>query len=157
MPTELTEKHKITNKEVQETLRAVIQSLIDGQEGFQKVGEHLKDNTLKRYFMAESLKRASFRGELETVLHTEGVHDIKESGTVSGAIHRTWGELKAHLGGGDHTLLETSEQGEDAAKRAYEEALEKELPLPVKQLLTSQYTHIQTSHDYVKAARDRSK
>jgi uncharacterized protein (TIGR02284 family) len=157
MPTELNEKHKITNTEVQKTLRAVIESLIDGQEGFLQIGEHLKDDTLKRYFMAESLKRASFRGDLETLLHDEGVHDVKESGTVSGAIHRTWGDLKAHLGGGDHTLLETSEQGEDAAKKAYKEALEKELPLPVKQLLTSQYAHIQTSHDYVKAARDRSK
>jgi len=157
MPTELNEKHKVSNKEVQDTLRAVIQSLIDGQEGFQQIGEHLKDDTLKRYFMAESLKRASFRGELETLLHDEGVHDVKESGTVSGTIHRTWGDLKAHLGRGDHTLLETSEQAEDAAKKAYKEALEKELPLPVKQLLTSQYGHIQTSHDYVKAARDKSK
>jgi hypothetical protein len=27
----------------------------------------------------------------------------------------------------------------------------------VKQLLTAQYIHIQASHDYVKAARDRGK
>ena len=60
---------------------------------------------------------------------------VKESGTVSGAVHRTWGDIKAHLGGGDHTLLETAEQGEDAAKKAYKDALEKELPLPVHQLL----------------------
>jgi uncharacterized protein (TIGR02284 family) len=157
MPTELDAKHKITNKEVKEILHSVIESLIDGQEGFQKIGEHLKDETLRRYFAAESLKRASFRGELETMLHSEGDHDPKESGSVSGAIHRTWGDIKAHLGGGDHTLLETSEQGEDAAKKAYKEALEKELPLPVKQLLATQYAHVQTSHDYVKAARDSSK
>ena len=69
----------------------------------------------------------------------------------------TWGDLKAHLGGGDHTLLETAEQGEDAAKKAYKDALEKMLPSPVKQLLTTQYAHIQKSHDYVKAARDSSK
>jgi uncharacterized protein (TIGR02284 family) len=123
----------------------------------QKIGEHLKDETLRRYFAAESLKRASFRGELETMLHSEGDHDPKESGSVSGAIHRTWGDIKAHLGGGDHALLETSEQGEDAAKKAYKKALEKEVPVPVRQLLTTQYAHIQTSHDYVKAARDQSK
>ena len=152
-----TKETKLTNKEVEETLRDVIQSLIDGQEGFQKIGEHLKDTTLKRYFMAESLKRASFRGELENLLHQGGVHDVKESGTVSGAVHRTWGDLKAHLGGSDHTLLETAERGEDAAKKAYKDALEKELPLPVHQLLSTQYAHIQTSHDYVKTARDRSK
>jgi uncharacterized protein (TIGR02284 family) len=123
----------------------------------QSVGEHLKDDTLRRYFAAESLKRAQFRGELEEVLHQKGVHDVKEKGTVSGAIHRTWGDLKAHLGGGDHTLLETAEAGEDEAKKAYKKALERELPLPITQLLTTQYAHIQTSHDYVKAARDSRK
>ena len=124
---------------------------------FKQIGEKLEDSTLKHYFAAESLKRASFRGELETLLHTQGVHDVKESGTASGAIHRTWADVKAKLGGGDHTLLETAEAGEDAAKKAYKEALENDLPLPVKQLLDTQYAHIQTSHDYVKAARDRRK
>jgi uncharacterized protein (TIGR02284 family) len=147
----------LSNKEVEETLRSVIQSLIDGQEGFKEIGEKLEDPTLKRYFAAESLKRASFRGELETTLHTQGVHDIKERGTASGTIQRTWAEVKAKLGGGDHTLLETAEAGEDAAKKAYRDALEKELPLPIKQLLDTQYAHIQTSHDYVKAERDRRK
>lgn len=152
-----TKETKLTNKEVEETLRDVIQSLIDSQEGFQKLGEHLKDATLKSYFMAESLKRASFRGDLENLLHQGGVQDVQESGTVSGAVHRSWGNLKAHLGGSDHTLLETAEQAEDAAKKAYKDALEKELPLPVHQLLSTQHAHIQTSHDYVKAARDSSK
>ena len=91
------------------------------------------------------------------MLHSKGDHDPKESGSVSGAIHRTWGDIKAHLGGSDHTLLETAEQGEDAAKKAYKDALQKELPSPVKQLLTTQYEHIQKSHDYVKAARDSTK
>ena len=46
---------KITNKDVRDTLHSVIESLIDGQVGFQKIGEHLKDETLRRYFVAESL------------------------------------------------------------------------------------------------------
>jgi uncharacterized protein (TIGR02284 family) len=156
MTTETT-THKLSNKGVEETLRSVIQALIDGQEGFQKMGEHLKDETLRRYFAAESLKRAEFRGDLEETLHQEGVHDVKEQGTVSGAVERTWGDLKAHLGGGDHTLLATTEELEDAAIEAYEKALQDELPLPIKQMLTSQYAHIETSHDYVKAARDSRK
>jgi uncharacterized protein (TIGR02284 family) len=147
----------ISNKEVEEVLKSVIQNLIDGQEGFQKVAESLKDATHKHYFLEESLKRASFRGDLETALHQEGVHDVKESGTVSGTIQRTWGELKVKLGGGDHALLETAEQGEDATKKAYKKALEKELPLPIHQMLSTQYAHIEESHDYVKAARDARK
>jgi uncharacterized protein (TIGR02284 family) len=139
--------------EAEAALHSVVDSLIDGQEGFQKFGEELKDESLKRYFLQESLKRAEFRGNLETVLHDEGVHDIKESGTVSGALLRTWGDLKAALGAGDHSLLETAEKAEDAAVKAYSEALKARLPSPVRELLTTQAAHIQRSHDHVKAAR----
>jgi uncharacterized protein (TIGR02284 family) len=142
---------------VEETLNAVIESLIDGQEGFQKIGEELKDPSLKHRFLQESLTRASFRGDLEEVLHQEGVHDIKEKGSVSGTLHRTWGEFKHKLGGGDHGLLETAENGEDAAKKAYADALNTELPLPIREMLATQSAHIQASHDFVKAARDSSK
>jgi uncharacterized protein (TIGR02284 family) len=42
--------------------------------------------------------------------------------TATGAIHRSWGDLKAELVGDAHTLLDTAEQGKDAAKKAYQEA-----------------------------------
>ena len=145
------------NKETETVLLDVIKSLQDGQKGFAEIGEHLKDETVKRYFLAESLKRANFRAELENELHRAGMADVSESGTTAGALHRAWADLKANLGGGDHTLLVTAEQAEDEAKAAYRDALNKELPFPVRQLLTTQSAHIQTSHDYVKAARDNSK
>ena len=69
--------------EIRLALNSLISALLDSQKGFADIGEHLKDDTLKRYFLAESLKRASFRGDLEEVLHQNGVHDIKESGTTA--------------------------------------------------------------------------
>src|SRR6202040_2285249 len=140
--------------EMQLALNSLIRALLDSQKGFADIGEHLKDETLKRYFLAESLRRASFRGDLEEVLHQSGVHDIKESGTTTGTLRRTWGDLKAKLGGGDHTLLETAEQGEDEAKKAYADPLDQDLPLPIRQLLAEQQAHILTSHDFVKSHRD---
>jgi uncharacterized protein (TIGR02284 family) len=142
------------NKETESVLLDVIKSLQDGQKGFAEIGEHLKDEQLKRYFLAESLKRASFRAELEGELHRQGIADISESGSTAGAFHRAWGELKAKLGGGDHTLLETAEQGEDEAKKAYKDALEHELPLPVRQLLSDQQAHVINAHNYVRDHRD---
>lgn len=135
-------------------LKSLINILQDSQKGFADIGDHLKDETLKRYFLAESLKRANFRAELENELHRAGVHDVKETGTTTGAIHRVWADLKANLGGGDHTLLDTAEQGEDVAKKAYEDALNRELPLPLRQLLVEQQAHVLSSHDYVRAHRD---
>jgi uncharacterized protein (TIGR02284 family) len=142
------------NTEVEAVLKSVINILEDGQKGMADIGEHLKNDTLKRYFLAESLKRANFRGELENELHRHGVADVHETGTVSGTLHRAWADLKAKLGGGDHTLLETAEQGEDEAKKAYKDALDQDLPLPIRQLLTEQQTHILMSHDYVRDHRD---
>src|ERR1700748_1687798 len=141
--------------EMQLALNSLINSLIDSQKGFADIGEHLKDDTLKRYFLAESLKRANFRAELENELHRAGMADVKESGSTSGALHRAWGDLKAKLGmGSDHELLATAEQGEDVAKKAYNDALEHDLPLPIRQLLTEQQAHVENSHDYVKSHRD---
>lgn len=152
MPTDESKEH-----DLESTLRSVINTLQDSQKGFADIGEHLKDDTLKRYFLAESLKRANFRAELENELHRHGVHDVNETGTTTGTIHRVWGDLKAKVSSSDHTLLETAEQGEDVAKKAYKEALEEDLPLPIRQLLTEQQAHVLTSHDYVKRARDERK
>ncbi|MDQ2926493.1 MAG: PA2169 family four-helix-bundle protein [Acidobacteriota bacterium] len=153
----MTENGSDTNKEMERVLLEVITTLQDGQKGFADIGEHLKNETLKRYFLAESLKRASFRADLEAELHRAGVHDVKDSGSVAGALHRTWGDLKAKLGGGDHTLLESAEQGEDEAKKTYKDALDQDLPMPIRQLLTEQQAHILASHDYVKRQRDELK
>jgi len=142
------------NQELEAALLSVINILEDGQKGMAEIGEHLKHEGLKHFFLAESLKRANFRGELENELHRHGVADVHESGTVTGAIHRTWAGLKAKLGGSDHTLLETAEQGEDEAKKAYSDALQHELPLPLRQLLTEQQSHILLAHDFVRDQRN---
>jgi uncharacterized protein (TIGR02284 family) len=144
-------------KEVESALRSVIQTLIDGQEGFKSIGVQLKDEALKEYFLAESLTRAQFRGVLESILHQEGVHDVKESGTIAGTALRTWGDLKATLGGGDSSLLSTAEEAEGQTMAVYSKAVESYLPLPVRQVLTTQFAHIEKSHEFIKAARDTKK
>jgi uncharacterized protein (TIGR02284 family) len=137
----------------EDSLRTVIDCLTDGQNGLRKIGEELQDPIIKLYFLDESLVRAEFRGELESILHHEGVHDIQENGSVSAALNRVWGELKSKLGGGDQSLLETAEQDQHAAIKAYAQALHQELPFPVRQTLISQAARIQLFHDYVLAVR----
>jgi uncharacterized protein (TIGR02284 family) len=142
------------NQEMEKVLLELIKTLEDGQKGFAEIGDHLKDLSLKRYFLAESIKRANFRAELENELHRAGIADVKETGTVSGAVRRAWGGLKAKLGAGDHGLLETAEQGEDEAVSAYSDALKHDLPLPIRELIAEQQSHILTSHNFVKSNRD---
>jgi uncharacterized protein (TIGR02284 family) len=142
-------------QQAESAMQSVLDYLIDSQEAFQQIGEKLEDEALKRYFLSESLKRAEFRGAIESALHREGVHDIKESGTAAGTVHRVWAGLKAKLGGGDRTLLVTAEEGEDETAAAYDRAMDTYLPLPVRQMLTTQAAHVKLSHDYVRAACNR--
>jgi uncharacterized protein (TIGR02284 family) len=139
---------------MERALLSVINVLQDSQKGFADIGDLLKDESLKRYFLAESLKRAHFRGALEEELHLQGVHDIHERGTATGTLQRVWADLKAKLGGGDHALLEAAERSEDEAKRVYGDALKQDLPLPLRQLVAEQQAHILLSHDYVRSHRD---
>lgn len=132
-------------------LKAVVEVLNDGATGYKDIGEHIKDPGMKAFFLKESVSRAAFAKELEAAT---GI-SFDTGGTAAGAIHRTWGNLKANLGGGDHTLLETAEQGEDAAKKAYKEALEDpSVSGVVRSLLQTQQATILKSHDQVKAFRN---
>ena len=134
-------------------VKTVIQVLNDGAKGFADIGEHITDSQMKTYFMSESQTRGTYARELEAA---SGITDA--GNTIPGSIHRVWGDVKAHLGGGDHTLLETAEQGEDAAKKAYQTALaDSSIPSTVRAILQQQQTHVMSSHDKVKAFRDSTK
>ena len=136
-------------------VRTVIEVLHDGEKGFKSLGEEIKDSNARSFFTAESTTRGKFASELEAALGSSTGEAVSEGGTASGAIHRAWGELKAKMGGSDHTLLATAEQGEDAAKKAYEEALKvKDIPATVQTILRKQQSHILQAHDKVKAMRD---
>lgn len=143
-----------TNENTVRVVKSVIQVLHDGQQGMASIGSELKDEAAKHFFLEETQVRANFAAELANELHRLGVHDVNETGTASGTVHRVWGELKAKLGAGDHSLLETAEQGEDAAKHQYAEALQEKLPGTVRDLLLQQQAHILESHNIVRALRD---
>lgn len=144
----------IDAEKVKATLGKLIDFLRDSHEGFTEIGKHIKSDSARLFFLKETQERANFAAELENELHRLGVKDVHQSGMLSGKVHRAWGELKANLGGGDHTLLATAEQGEDAAKKAYKEALEEHLPGDIRDLLTRQQAHINASHDKVRDLRD---
>lgn len=136
-------------------VRTVIEVLHDGERGFRSLGTQMKSTTAKSFFLEESATRARFATELERALGSVEGRKVEEGGTMSGTLLRTWGEIKAKMGGSDHTLLETAEHGEDAAKKAYEEALKlRDVPINIGSLLRQQQAHILASHDKVKSLRD---
>lgn len=78
---------------------------------------------------------------------------------MSGNLHRAWIDVKSLFGGTDReSILSEAERGEDAIKRAYEQALtENELPADVLDTLSRQSQDIMRAHDQIKALRDAAK
>lgn len=137
----------------EDTLRLLAQQLLDSQQGLQKIGEELQSEPARLRFLAESLERARFRGDIESILHREGERDINIRGTAEAAVVRAWAGLKHALGGGDNTLMGTAEEAERALASAYAAALDKELPLPIRQTLASQVTAVHQFLDFIATAR----
>jgi uncharacterized protein (TIGR02284 family) len=83
--------------------------------------------------------------------------EMKEGTMTSGKIYRAWMDLRAVFSGHDrHSILASCEAGEDAAQKAYAEALEDEnLPHFLHDLISGQKELLLESHDEIKALRDQ--
>jgi uncharacterized protein (TIGR02284 family) len=140
---------------------SVVENLIetckDGQKGYQDAAQHVKRSDLKTYFNEQSLERSRFAGELEAELVRLGKPDKKVSGSASAAMHRAWIDTKVALGGGDKTILESVEKGEDDAKDTYNKALSGSLPGNLMEIVRRQAASVQQAHDKVKMLRDTAK
>ncbi len=61
------------------------------------------------------------------------------------------------MGGGDKTILESVEAGEDNAKDSYQKALNGTLPEESAEIVRRQAASVQRAHDKVKMLRDEAK
>jgi uncharacterized protein (TIGR02284 family) len=145
------------NKDAVSVIEDLIETCKDGQKGYQDAASHAKRSDLKTYFNEQSLERSSFAGELEAELIRLGKPDKKVSGSVGGALRRAWIDTKVSLGGGDKTILESVEAGEDNAKESYEKAVTSDLPENIAQIVRRQAASVQKAHDKVKSLRDAAK
>ena len=84
--------------------------------------------------------------------------DPDKSGTVGGAIHRGWINLKAAVTGKDEeAVIAECERGEEHAAHVYEDALQKDLPLDTRAIIERQYRGVVENLDRVRAlSRDHS-
>jgi uncharacterized protein (TIGR02284 family) len=150
----------MAENETVDVLQELIETCRDGENGFREAAEKLMDPEIKNFFIQQSGERARFARELEEQVRAFGgkVEPREQKGSVAGALHRGWINLKAELGGGEGAILGAAETGEDSAKETYEKAINRaELPASVQDVVRRQYESIRSAHDRVKMFRDRKK
>ncbi len=138
------------------TLNDLIEINRDAQKGFHDAAERIHAREIKTMCMEQSLSRAHFVGELQTMVHSLG-DEPEDTGSVTGALRRGWMDLKAALGGGDHAILTVVESSEDHALAQYRKALATQLPADVKDIVDMQAKSVRQAHDQIKALRDSLK
>ncbi|MES2430276.1 MAG: PA2169 family four-helix-bundle protein [Bacteroidota bacterium] len=153
------------NTTVTEELIEVLNDLIkinnDRIEGYEKARDEIRDRDvdLQGIFgkMADDSRR--YVGELTQHIQSHGGETAKGT-TGLGKIYRAWMDVKTTFTGKDRTgVLELCEYGEDAAQKAYNDALssDAEMDAETRQLITSQKTFLKESHDMIKRYRDISR
>src|ERR1700730_11319561 len=136
------------------TLNDLIATSKDGEEGFRTCAEAVKNPQLKSFFEQKAERCALGGAQLQQKVRELG-GDPGRSGSTAGALHRFWINLRSTLAGMDeHAILDECARGEDAAKRAYEEAFKKDLPAALRLLIEQQYREVKATHDSVHEMRN---
>lgn len=142
---------------VVKVLNNLIETSKNGEKGFLAAAEDTKTAELKMLFESRARDCAAGAAELQTVVSQLG-GTPEDSGTVAGAIHRGWTNLKAAVTGrDDHAILEECERGEDVAKAQYNDALKEALPENIRAIVERQYQGVLRNHDQVRDLRNRYK
>lgn len=137
-------------------LNDLIETLKDGQEGFRAAAEDVSSPDLKTLFREFSQQRSQFVTELQVVAKDFGEDEPENSGSVAGALHRGWINLKAALASrDDHAILAECERGEDSAVATFRNVIDSgDLPPNVQAIVQRQSGVIKATHDRVRTLRD---
>jgi uncharacterized protein (TIGR02284 family) len=127
----------------------------DGERGFRKAAEDAHDQLLKVLFQNRADECALALRELQNLVRDLGGKP-ETHGTVSGALHRGWLDVKSALTGrNDHAILVECEKAEDIAKSRYRTALDEDLPADVRATVERQYQGLLKTHDRIRELRDQ--
>ena len=137
-----------------EVLKDLIRINNDRVTGYSKAAAQAKDNDLQSLFSQLAQQSRQFASELRSLL-TDSEKDVVDETTTAGKIYRAWMDVKATFTGKDRkAILASCEFGEDAAQKAYKEALEEDLSAEARQLVVDQKSSLKKSHDRIKRLRD---
>ena len=136
-------------------LNDLIETSKDGENGFRSAAEDAKSAELKATFLRRAEDCAKGASELQQLVSRMGGKP-EQGGSVAGAMHRGWMDLKAKVTHRDDlAILEECERGEDVAKAKYRKALDASLPDDVRAVVQRQYDGVVSNHDAVRDLRDR--
>lgn len=142
-----------------EVLNDLIRINNDRIEGYRKAAEQLKEERSNLIPVFDKLQAESQTNTVDLKDEVLRLGGAPEEGTTTGGkIYRAWMDVKATFGGDNpESVLMSCEGGEDAAKRAYNSALDSGDLGDSISVVSSQRDAQLLSHDQIKMLRDQYK
>ena len=127
-------------------LNDMIETSRDGEQGFRTCAENAKSPQLKSFFLDGAQRCQQAVSELQQHVTQYG-GSAETSGSVAGAVHRGWVNLKSALSTNeDKAMLEECVRGEEHAVSVYRDALQKDLPPELRTVVERMYQGAQQNH-----------
>ena len=141
----------LKNAEVVSILNDLIQTCEDGIHGFRTAADAVRNPAAKALFASRLPKIELGERELKAEVRRLG-GDPDKSGTVAGAMHRGWINLKSAITGkNEEAIVMECERGEEHATHAYEDAMQKDLPAETRTIIERQYRGVVENLERVRA------
>ena len=136
-------------------LNDLIETSKDGEKGFNTAADDTKNSQLQTTFRRRAQDCAKSAADLQSLVARLGGKPEK-GGSVAGAVHRGWVNMKAAVSSRDDlAILEECERGEDVAKARYGKALEATLPQDIRSVVERQYDGLMRNHEQIRELRDQ--
>ncbi|MEJ7608848.1 MAG: PA2169 family four-helix-bundle protein [Bryobacteraceae bacterium] len=140
------------------SLNELIEICRNAEYGFRTASEHVRNSQLATIFEEYASKRSGFSRALQAEVERLGGTPV-DSGTVTGALHRGWIDLKSAFSGGDvGAIVAACETGEQSAVAAYERVAEyTNLTGDARTLVEKQFKSVQEVHNRMVRLQDEIK
>ncbi|TSJ41074.1 PA2169 family four-helix-bundle protein [Mucilaginibacter corticis] len=131
----------------------------DRVAGFEKAIADIKDENIDLKEIFQGYAEQSRKNGQELAAIVGNAEDVETGTSAGGTLHRAWIDVKSIFGGSDRAgILSEAERGEDAIKKAYQDALSSnELPSEAIATVQNQAQEINAAHDRIKSLRDTAK
>jgi uncharacterized protein (TIGR02284 family) len=144
-----TEGFAMTREDVIATLNSLIQTSKDGEQGFGTCASTVKSSHIKEFCERKAEQCRIGAAQLQAIVREMG-GDADSAGSTSGALHRAWLDFRTNVTGmDDAAVLRECERGENAARKAYEEALRQALPGDIRVVVERQFREVKANHERI--------
>lgn len=140
----------------------LVETCKDGMKGYETAAENVDNPQIKAELSRFSQQRAQFMNELESQAQRMGIRTHQENTLegmatdAAGAVHRGWINIKSAVTGHDSkAVLNECENGDAAALKTYEQALNENLPPTIKNVIEKQHSEILQAKNKISELKQR--